>query len=189
MLAWTQYADRMPTPEEQAAWLASYADGNIGLPLGPCSGLVAIDIDNDDPKVIEAIESVLPTSPWTRVGRKGKVLIFKWRDHQTARIRDANENALVEILSRGTQIVIPPSIHPTTQKPYWSNCELLEILTGVPLLPRDADTLIRGSLADAGIECSKRTKLNLTQFVPAGYRDNAMVATAGLHALRRVIGP
>ena len=141
----------MPTAEEQQQWLSEYANGNIGLPLGPCSGLIAVDIDTDDPEIIGAIEGVLPQTPWRRVGKKGAVLIFKWRDHKTTRIRDENEKTVCEILSRGTQIVIPPSIHPDTGKPYWANCNLVDILPMVPVAPQDIAIIIRGVLADLGI--------------------------------------
>jgi putative DNA primase/helicase len=123
---WQQFCDRMPTEEEQADWLSRFPDGNIGLALGPCSGLVAVDIDSDDPLVIAAIERALPPSPWQRVGKKGKILIYKYDGQSTSRIRDENEKVICEILSRGTQIVLPPSIHPDTLKPYSSNCELTE---------------------------------------------------------------
>jgi putative DNA primase/helicase len=173
----------MPTPEEQAEWLATYPDGNIGLPLGPCSGLVAVDIDTDNEEIIGAIQGVLPQSPWRRVGKKGCVMIYKWRDHKTARIRDENDKSIVEILSRGTQIVIPPSIHPDTGRPYYENMPLLEVLALTPVLPGDADIIIRGSLADRGVKVSRNTKVGLTTFVPAGSRDNALVSNAGLYAM------
>lgn len=180
---WQRFADRMPDEEEQALWLASYADHNMGLPLGPQSGLVAVDIDTDDEKIIAAIIAVLPKSPWKRVGKKGMVLIYKYVDNATARIRDENEKTIVEILSRGTQIVIPPSIHPDTLKPYWANVELTGCLADVPILPRDSDVLIRGALTDAGVKCSKKAKTAISTFVPAGYRDNALVSMAGLFAM------
>lgn len=180
---WQRFADRLPSEEEQENWLHMYGDHNMGLPLGPASGLVAVDIDTDDEKIINAILSVLPKSPWKRVGKKGMVLIYKWIDNPTARIRDENEKTIVEILSRGTQIVIPPSIHPDTQKPYWANCELVEALPDAPVLPRDADVLIRGALGDCGVKVAKKSKLAMTQFVPAGHRDNALVSMAGLFAM------
>jgi len=172
----------MPSEEERELWAEMYPDHNQGLPLGPQSGLVAVDIDTDDEKIIAAIMAVLPKSPWKRVGKKGMVLIYKWIDNATARIRDENEKTVVEILSRGTQIVIPPSIHPDTQKPYWSNCELVGCLQDAPVLPKDSDVLIRGALTDCGVKIAKRSKVSITQFVPAGYRDNAMVAHSGLLA-------
>lgn len=180
---WQRFADRMPNEAEQKLWLNAYPDHNMGLPLGPCSGLVALDIDTDDEKVISAIMSVPPKSPWQRVGKKGMVLIYKWLDNPTVRIKDENEKTICEILSRGTQIVIPPSIHPETLKPYWANRELVEVLAEAPFMPRDSDALIKGVLNDVGVKVSKRAKLGVTTFVPAGYRDNALVSMAGLFAM------
>ena len=45
---WQQFADRMPSDQDQQLWLEMYGDHNMGLPLGPQSGLVAVDIDTDD---------------------------------------------------------------------------------------------------------------------------------------------
>ncbi len=67
---WQMYSDTMPTKEEQDIWLRAFPNGNIGLPLGPCSGLVAIDLDNEDPKVMQAISAVIPVSPWIRIGAR-----------------------------------------------------------------------------------------------------------------------
>lgn len=182
ILGWQRFGDRMPDDAEQRLWLADYASGNIGLPLGPCSGLVAVDIDSTDQRVLAAIKAVLPTSPWERIGKKGMVLIYRFRNHITIRIKDQDERSVCEILSRGTQIVIPPSIHPDTGKPYWANVELISVLDRVPVLPPDADVLIRGALGDIGISVSKRTRPGVTDFVPAGARDNALVGQAGLFA-------
>lgn len=183
MNGWQRFADRMPTEEEQAEWLFTCKENNIGLPLGPQSGLVAVDIDTDDQAQIAAIQRVLPKSPWQRVGKKGMVLIYRWHDNPTARIKDENLKTICEILSRGTQIVIPPSIHPDTQKPYYANRDLLDVMKEIPVLPKDADMLIRGALEEIGIHVSKGNKFALTAFVPSGFRDNALVSRAGLFAM------
>ena len=36
---WNKYADEMPTAEEQAGWIKSFPNGNIGLVLGKMSGV------------------------------------------------------------------------------------------------------------------------------------------------------
>ena len=66
---WQLFADTFPTVEEREVWIANYAAGNIGLPMGPSAGLVAVDIDTDDPKVLEILARVLPKSPWHRFGK------------------------------------------------------------------------------------------------------------------------
>ena len=55
---WQDLKERMPTPQEQTHWLHNYMDNNIGLPLGPQSGCIAIDIDTTDTFLISIIEKI-----------------------------------------------------------------------------------------------------------------------------------
>lgn len=180
---WQLFADSKPSDEEKAVWLDHFPDGNIGLPMGSSSGLVALDIDTDDPKVLHVLNGLLPPTPWTRVGSKGMVRIYRFTGERTTRIKGSDGAMICEILSKGTQIVLPPSIHPDTQRPYVANCELVDVLNSVPALPLGIDDLIRGCLADMGIEVSVGGGNNkIVTFVPAGARDNTMVWHAGLLA-------
>lgn len=180
--AWQTYGISMPDEAVQESWLAAYADGNIGLPLGPQSGLVALDLDSDDPRVARVLDTLLPPSPWTRVGKKGSVRVFKYNEERTTRIKGDDGAVICEILSRGTQIVLPPSIHPDTQLPYTANADLVDVLDRVVPLPRDFETQLRQALLDAGIKLSSRGSVQVTKWVPAGGRDSALVAMAGLLA-------
>ncbi|MDO6588584.1 bifunctional DNA primase/polymerase [Salipiger sp. 1_MG-2023] len=176
------FADRLPSKEEMAAWLRAYPDGNIGMAMGPASGLVAVDIDTDDPVVIGILDRLLPPSPWHRVGAKGMVRIFKFSGERTTRIQTP-EGMICEILSKGTQICLPPSIHPDTQRPYTANANLYDVLDSVPKLMVGIEELIREELMEAGYDVGKGGTLTKTMdFVPAGARDNKMVAMAGLLA-------
>lgn len=178
---WQLFADTFPTDEEREMWLNTYAYGNIGLPMGPSAGLVAIDIDTDDPTVLRVLNEVLPPSPWNRVGRKGVVMVYRWNGERTTRIKNGADGSMIcEILSKGTQIVLPPSIHPDTGKPYSANCPLYEVCKAVPDLPPGVEGLIREALRKVGIEVSVGSNNKITTFVPAGARDNAMVWHAGL---------
>lgn len=174
---WQEMANRLPTEEEREIWLATFPNGNIGMPMGPASGLVAIDIDTDDPKVLEVIDGILPPSPWERVGKKGSVRIYRYSVEQTTRIKDANGSTLVEILSQGSQIVLPPSIHPDTQKPYTANCNLYELDPNtIPTLPPNFEKVLREAFKAAGIEVSSGAGHGgFTKVVPAGARDSKMV--------------
>lgn len=180
--AWQSFASIMPTAETQAQWLDAYPDGNIGLPLGPQSGMLALDLDSDDPKVAQVIDSILPPTPWVRFGKKGSVRMFKFNGERTTRIKGEDGSTIVEILSRGTQVVLPPSIHPDTQKPYTANCELLSVADKLLPLPRDFEVVLRQALIDAGVKLSARGSVQVTKWTPAGGRDSALTAMAGLLA-------
>lgn len=125
---WRRYSSEMPSCEEQTQWLKLYPDHNIGLPLGPCSGLCAVDIDSDDPDEIAAIKRILPETPYERVGKKGCVLIYRWNGQKNFKVKLADGRQPVEFLGEGNQVVLPPSIHPDTGRPYTSNVNLWEIL-------------------------------------------------------------
>lgn len=184
---WQHYCDRLPTPEEQEIWLGTYPDGNIGLPLGKASRLIAVDIDTTDPTALAVIDKVLPPSPWQRVGAKGMVKIYRFSGERTERLQTAS-GMIAELLSQGAQIVVPPSIHPTTQAPYTANADLTDILHSVPALPAGTVARLRNELIAAGIDVGRSTKANVSDFVPVGQRDNRMVSFAGILARAVVRG-
>jgi putative DNA primase/helicase len=114
---WQAFCHRLPTELEQAAWLRQYPRGNIGLPLGATAGIDVVDIDTENPDFRRAIEGVLPRSPWSRVGQKGAALGFRHNGGRPFKIKGADGGMIVEVLSTGNQLVMPPSIHPATLAP------------------------------------------------------------------------
>jgi len=181
---WQLFADKMPSADEQRVWLDTFPNGNMGLPMGPSSGLVSIDVDTDDPKVLKVLDQVLPPTPWTRVGKKGMVRIYKYNGERTNRIKNGGDGSMIcEVLSKGTQIVLPPSIHPDTGRPYTANVDLYDVISIVPTLPPNIEEVIRTALGAVGVDVSVGSSNNKTiAFVPAGARDNQMVYMAGLFA-------
>lgn len=178
---WQIFADQLPSDEEKEAWMRVYADGNIGLPMGAASGLVAVDVDSDDPVVMAILDKLLPPSPFTRIGRKGYIKVYKFNGERTTRIQTADA-MVCEILSKGTQFVLPGSIHPDTKLPYTSNVNLYDVLASIPSLPKGIDEMIRLALLDAGIEVGRAGGQKTVSFVPSGQRDNTMVFVAGVMA-------
>jgi len=169
----------MPTEAEQRSWLASRANGNIGLPLGPASGLAVVDIDVDDPALIEEICACLPVSPWVRVGKKGRVIAFRHDpDISAFKLRDPETGAmLVEYLSSGNQVCLPGAIHPDTGLPYTSNTNLWEVLDHIPATPVDIQQRLEAAL---GLEKPKRrTASNSSMVVSKGGRHTSLTQEAG----------
>lgn len=179
---WSSFADHLPDENLQQAWLGAYPEGNIGLVLGPQSGILVVDIDTDDPRAQQVLERLLPPSPWKRIGRKGAVLAYRYNGQATFRVKTEEGKTLVEVLSTGTQVVLPPSIHPDTGMPYTANADLLEVKDMLPALPREIEAMMRGGLEEAGYNLSHSGYTKITEFIAAGARDNAMVAHAGILA-------
>ena len=184
---WNRFCSSLPTPEEQTQFLAQYKENNIGLALGIQSNIMVVDIDTDSQEVNEAIMSCLPKSPWERIGKKGRVLAFKFNGNGTERIHgviNGKESTIVEILSTGAQVVLPPSIHPDTLRAYTSNCELVDVYDSLPMLPVDAVARIRavvGQIIELSSSQSAK-KFSTTEFVSSGARDNQMNRNAGFLA-------
>lgn len=178
---WRMYINAEFIPDNvQALWTSMYPEGNIGLIMGPPSGVMCIDVDIEDERVHKALEAVLPKSPWKRVGQKGFMWAYKWNDKVPSTfIKDKNNKNLIEVKAKGTQIVIPPSIHPDTLKPYVANCELLDVIDQLPELPFDVVDRIRAAIAPYVELGSKTAKFNSLEFIPTGARDNKLTQFAG----------
>jgi phage/plasmid-associated DNA primase len=179
---WQTFAEKMPTPDLQKAWLKQYRNGNIGMVMGQQSGVVAMDIDTIEPKALALFESILPPSPWKRVGAKGCVYLYKYSGQKTFRIKDKDGATLIELLSHKTQIVIPPSIHPNTKKPYQENVPLLDVIDQIPTLPKDIEQILRTGLRSEGFDLSTAGYSAQVDYIPAGARDSQMAHIAGMQS-------
>ena len=180
--AWSQYCLQMPSDAEQEYWLRNFPGFNIGLPLGPQSGLIMIDVDTEDKVLEEAILSVLPSTPWVRIGRKGYALAYKLNGQKACKIKDSEGHMIVEILAQGNQVVLPPSIHPDTGMPYTATGDLFDMLDQLPVLPQDIEAKLREALVEAGIQLSASGWTRMTDYVASGSRDIKMTAVAGVFA-------
>lgn len=204
---WSSYSTHFPSIAERDHWLHSYRDSNIGLPFGEASGLCAIDIDTEDQATIDTIMDILPASPWTRIGKKGCGLIFKWQGQKNFKVR-SEQGMLCEFLGRGNQMVMPPSIHPDCgecgQKNaagpagvcvhcgapslvYTSNTNLWEVIDRIQPLGIDIEERLRAALGVKGVKLAHEGRSGPMVVVPAGERDIMMVRQAGYLA-RVVLG-
>lgn len=185
---WSRFHNTLPTPDEQEAWIRHYGSCNIGVALGEQSGLCMLDIDTTDEGLQLLIEKLVPPSPWRRVGQKGVMLAYRYSGLSTFRIKSLTGGMIVEMLSGRTQTVLPPSIHPTTKKPYWANCELLDVLDQLVELPSQIEAILRGALQERGIDLSHSGWTRVTDYIPAGARDVQMTRVAGHYAYGVVRG-
>lgn len=184
---WSLFSSRMPTESEQAHWLASYPKGNIGLPLGPASGLCMIDIDTEDEALVAAIREILPPTPWVRVGKKGRGLAYRFEGQKNFKLRGEDGGMILEFLGQGNQMVMPPSIHPDTGMPYVANANLWDVLDQVEYLGEDIEDKLRGLLGAKGFSLGSGGRSAPLDVIPAGERDVQMIRQAGYLA-RVVLG-
>ena len=181
-LDWSRFHDMPVEPDTQAQWIEQNAEGHIGIVLGKQSGVVMMDIDTEDQALIAMIRSLLPVSPWVRIGQKGMVLAFKYTGLRTFRIKNMAGESICELLSERTQCVLPPSIHPKTQLPYKANCNLLDVMASLPPLDQAIEAILRGALEANGVKLSHSGWTRVTDFVSSGSRDVSLTEKAGLFA-------
>lgn len=192
---WQNWQGQMPSEPEREAWRRMHPDGNLGLVLGPQSRMFALDVDTDDKGVLGLIKQIAPKSPWQRVGKKGVVLAYRYTDQPIIRVRHrvkegenaGKVNTLIDMLGAGSQVVLPPSIHPDTKKPYVANCWLDEVIDDLPVLPNAFEALLREGLIDLGWDLVGGVKDgtgfgSVTNYISVGNRDNALVGMAGVFA-------
>ena len=182
-LGWQKLHDTMPDEKTQTQWLKQYPNGNIGLPLGKQSRVVALDIDTTDESLIRLIEQTLPSSPWIRYGKKGKVLAYRYTGQKTFRIKATTGETICELLSEKTQVVLPPSVHPDTKLPYTANCNLFDVVDNLLTLPGDIEEKLRAVISDYGIPLSRSGHSKLTEYISSGSRDTNLTEKAGLFAM------
>ncbi len=179
---WTAFCRSGPSADQKDGWLRNNATGNIGLPLGPASGLCIVDIDVDDPDLVNSIRKCLPASPWERIGKKGMALAFRNPAQvKTFRLKDEHDTMIVELLADGTQCVMPGSIHPETGRPYTANANLWEVLDQIPALPDNAEALLRQAVGLPSEGASKSSKALSAAFgvTSEGGRHTRMVSEIG----------
>lgn len=127
MPEWQRYCEALATPDVFDKWEKGCPELNIGLCLGPASGIVGIDIDSEDKDLLIAARGLLPSSPLIKVGKKGFTLLVRY-DGQSSRKIKLHGQEIGDFLSNGRQTVIPPSVHPETNKKYfWLQNDLTEI--------------------------------------------------------------
>ena len=142
MARWQDWCGRMPPEFLHERW-ESWPDAGVCIAHGDVVGL---DVDTDRADIAAAVVAALGPSPVRRFGSKGWMGYYRpsaGLNDQCARLRwfDADGLICVELLLKGTQSVLPPTVHPQSGQPYrWLTPDTLEdtCLDDLPELPSDA---------------------------------------------------
>jgi hypothetical protein len=119
-------------------WLDDDGPYGIGLlmgsPFADGTRLGSVDIDRDD--LVEMMSAILGHPPCGRIGSKGVVYFVRWTGpdrNANAKFRFEGEEhqhagPSTECLLHKNLCLIPPTIHPDTDRPYrWTGPSLLEV--------------------------------------------------------------
>lgn len=130
--------------------------GDYGNVCGPASELIALDIDTDDPEIRARINNIVPPSDVRKIGQKGETPFYRYNGHASKKLKlHSKAPPVVELLSIGCQTVLPPSIHPVTNEPYYfpTPNSLHDVkVTDLPELPLDIMDQLARALKDFKID-------------------------------------
>lgn len=116
---WKEYQERLPNGEILEWEKHKYKE--IALVCGRISGVIALDIDTDDPEVIKRVEAIAGVSPVKKRGSKGFTAFYRYNGEKTQRW-----GTEVEILSDKHLTTLPPSKHRSKNLHYkWEGIELI----------------------------------------------------------------
>ena len=105
-------------PDDVARWLA--AGSNIGILLGPMSGVV--DVEYDTPEGLDQLAAFglldIPTPTWRSA--RGEHRLFRWEPWMPPTAVVKLGAIEIRIGGRAAQSVLPPSIHPTGVAYEWT---------------------------------------------------------------------
>lgn len=140
-----------------------FPDYGICLPTGKYSNIVAIDIDvktdtEENILLFDKILSVIPPSPCSKVGGKGRTLFYK----NTENFQKLQINGVIEILSTGQQTVLPPTIYPKLENTLyrWVGEDLLSCYDELPTITHEECKKIIKILENDYVEPIKKYKEN-----------------------------
>jgi hypothetical protein len=130
---WPRWCDELPSPELVAACARRYPDAGLAIACGPASGITALDLDDDIDGLHARIYETLGPSPVAKRGARAPTHFYRYNGERSRALRK-NGQTVAEILAGKRLVIIPPTIHPDTGRPYtW--------LTHETLLDRDAASL------------------------------------------------
>lgn len=139
---WNNFIDQLPSQQTKDKWFNQYPDAGVALLTGKRigNGQIIIGIDIDDPAYVEAISRFVGNFPSGKIGEKGLTIFARTDESVKSKMSISGK---LDILVRSL-CVLPPTIHPKTNKPYtWAGLPLTDIeLTNLPHLSADRLNLL-----------------------------------------------
>ena len=161
MPGWSKYCTQAPAPFVMDKW-SDFPSAGVCIAHGKVIGL---DVDTDRTDVHKAIASAAPPATVKRRGKKGYMAYYRPQglDALGARLRWYDgETVACEILLHGTLSVLPPTIHPDTQKPYvWLTEDTLDNtdISDLPFLSVTDIDKIDAALSALGLSRKKERRV------------------------------
>ena len=113
------FKDASSDPNKIREWWTKWPSANIGIPTGPASGLFVLDVDSEEfLRDLERLYSPLPPTR-TIISSPGHFHhLFTYPAGFNIKSSAGVVAPKLDIRAMGAMIIVPPSIHPDTGKPY-----------------------------------------------------------------------
>ena len=130
---------------------ARWPRASLGLALG-YAGVIALDVDTEDAAQLAAICAVVPASPVAKTGAKGFTNFYRAAPGVSIPSRHyaaSRKCGIADLLSTGTQTVLPPSPHPAGHAYRWLTADTLLSVPAheLPQAPADIAGRLETALA------------------------------------------
>jgi hypothetical protein len=121
LVAWAAFQERPPSEALIEAWWAAWPNANVGLVLGPASGLVGIDIDGPEGgRILEQVSrGQLPRTLAFATARGRRLLYAIPEGVAVVNRAYGGAGSEVRVLARGSLTVMPPSLHASGKRYRW----------------------------------------------------------------------
>ena len=149
--AWSNFCAAPMARDRIRDYAARWPRASLGLALG-YAGVIALDVDTEDASQLAAIRAALPPFAVAKAGAKGFTAFYRAPFGALIPSRhfaDTQKRAIVDLLSTGTQTVLPPSPHPAGHAYRWlTPATLLTVpARDLPELPADIAARLEAALA------------------------------------------
>jgi hypothetical protein len=148
---WSNFcAEPLPRPRIRS-YGARRPRASLGVALG-YAGVIALDVDTEDAAQLAAIRAAVPASPVAKAGRKGFTAFYRAAPGAVIPSRHyaaGRKQGICDLLSTGTQTVLPPSPHPDGHAYRWLTVDTLLTVQAreLPEAPADIAERLESALA------------------------------------------
>lgn len=166
------------------AWWRRVPSYNVAVATGRVSGIVVVDIDNDDAEVeikkLEAEYSALPPTV-EAITAKGRHLFFRYPERE---VRNSASKLApgVDTRGEGGYVIAPPSVHPSGKRYCWS-VDSANAFAEVPqwLLDKITAPAIMPAVVPGGLPAASTSTWAglIRDGAPEGCRNDSLARLAG----------
>jgi putative DNA primase/helicase len=179
--AWKAYQEQRPTERELRDRWRQKPNSNVGIALGPVSGLIRVDVEGaaGEARLADLSGGDLPATLEFASGREGGGRGLLYAIPLGVQLRTTFEklqpNQEVRFQAKGAQTVLPPSRHPSSRRYVWKKGHCPGEIDPALMPPWMIEQLKAGQPKTS----DHRTVARPGTKIPEGSRDDTLTSLAG----------